>query len=160
MSVPNRILMLLALVAGLSFALGATAQQPAGGDQVEQLAEALGLSAEQQNEVRAVIDDLGPQIEALQEQAQRVQMELADKVGHEYDESAIRSGAARLGEITGEMTALSLLLQSKVQAVFTSEQRAELEMQAQRQRQMQEEMMRQQYQQQQGPQPGQGQPDW
>ncbi|MCC5888572.1 MAG: hypothetical protein JJT88_19215 [Gammaproteobacteria bacterium] len=155
--------MLLVLAAGLSLTLPALAQQPAGADQVDQLAEALGLNAQQQTEIRAVIDDLGPQIEALQERAQRVQMELADKVGHDYDESAIRSGAARLGEITGEMTALSLLLQSKVQAVFTAEQRAELEMQAQRQRQMQEEMMRQQFQQQQGQQPGQpggAQPDW
>jgi len=157
LSIANRFLMLLAFVAGLSLALPAMAQQaPAGGDQVDELAQALGLSEQQQSEIRAVIDDLGPQIESLQERAQRVQMELADKVGHDYDEAAIRSGAARLGEITGEMTALSLLLQSKVQAVFTPEQRSELERQAQRQRQMQEEMMRQQFQQQQG----QSQQDW
>lgn len=161
MSVATRFLMVLALVAGLALAVPTMAQQPpAGGDQVDQLAEALGLSEQQQTDIRAVIDDLGPQIESLQERAQRVQMELSDKVGHDYDEAAIRSGAAQLGEITGEMTALSLLLQSKVQAVFTAEQRAELEMQAQRQRQMQEEMMRQQYQQQGQPQPGGAQPDW
>lgn len=153
MSLPNRLL-LLALLIGLTLAQPALAQQ-AQGDQVDELAQLLGLSEQQQAEIRAVIDDYGPQIEALQERAQRVQMELADKVGHDYDEAAIRAGAARLGEITGEMTALSLLLQSKVQAAFTAEQRAELEMQAQRQRQMQEDMMRQQFQQQQGQ-----QPDW
>ncbi len=131
-----------------------------GGDQVDQLAEAIGLTESQQSEVRAVIDDLGPQIEALQEQAEVVQAELRNQVGHDYDESAIRSGAARLGELTGEVTALSLLLQSKVQAVFTAEQRQELEVQAQRQREMQEQMMRQQFQQQQQQQGQPQQPDW
>lgn len=138
----------MALVAGLSLTLPAVAQmpQPAAEDQVAQLAEALGLSEQQQADIRAVIDEYGPQIESLQERAQRVQMELSDKVGHDYDEAAIRSGATRLGELTGEMTALSLLLQSKVQALFTAEQREQLEVQAQRQRQMQEQMMRQQFQ--------------
>lgn len=153
---------LMTLVAGLSLGLPALAQQtpsPAD-DQVAQLAEALGLSEQQQTDIRAVIEEYGPQIESLQERAQTVQMELSDKVGHDYDESAIRSGATRLGELTGEMTALSLLLQSKVQALFTPEQREQLEMQAQRQRQMQEQMMRQQYQQ--PGQPGSGPPqqDW
>lgn len=159
----------LALAAALTVLLAAPAQSQqapqaapqAQGDQVDQLAAALNLTDEQQAEIRATIDDLGPQIESLQEQAQQVQLELSEKVGHEYDEAAIRSGAARLGELTGEVTALSLLLQSKVQAVFTPEQRNELEMQAQRQREMQEEMMRQQFEQQQGQQPQghpQGQP--
>ncbi len=161
MILSNRVLIGLVLFVALSVALPAAAQQSPAGDQVDQLAEALGLSEQQQTEIRAVIDDLGPQIEALQERAQRVQMELADKVGHDYDEAAIRSGASQLGEVTGEMTALSLLLQSKVQAVFTAEQRTELEMQAQRQRQMQEQMMREQMMQQgQQPQPGGAQPGW
>jgi len=163
----NRFLTLIALLAGLSLALPAMAQQPQSpaGDQVAQLAEALDLSEQQQTDIRAVIDEYGPQIESLQERAQRAQMELSDKVGHDYDEAAIRAGATRLGELTGEMTALSLLLQSKVQALFTPEQRQQLEMQAQRQRQMQEQMMRQQYQQQGQPGagqtgPGQPQQDW
>lgn len=163
MSTANRFLARVAFVIGLAVALPALAQQmpqaqsPAD-DQVAQLAEALGLSEQQQTDIRAVIEEYGPQIESLQERAQSVQMELSDKVGHDYDEAAIRSGATRLGELTGEMTALSLLLQSKVQALFTPEQRQQLEMQAQRQRQMQEQMMRQQYQQQQGG--GQPQQDW
>lgn len=151
----------IALLGAIVLAPSALAQMtaPGGEDQVDQLAEAIGLTDSQQAEVRAVIDDLGPQIEALQEQAEGVQVELRSHVGHDYDESAIRAGAARLGELTGEVTALSLLLQSKVQAVFTAEQRQELEVQAQRQREMQEQMMRQQFQQQQ--QQGQPQqPDW
>lgn len=161
-----RFLSLLAAIAGLSLALPAVAQQPqsAADDQVAQLAQALGLTEQQQIDIRAVIEEYGPRIEALQEQAQLVQAELSDEVGHDYDEAAIRSNATRLGELTGEMTALSLLLQSKVQSLFTADQRAELEAQAQQQRQMQEEMMRQQYRQQQGQpgqgQPGQGQQDW
>lgn len=159
---PSNRLLTLILIAGLSIALPTMAQQPQSpaGDQVAQLAEALGLSEQQQSEIRAVIEEYGPEIESLQERAQRVQMDLADQVGHDYDEAAIRAGAMRLGELTGEMTALSLLLQSKVQAVFTAEQREQLEVQAQRQRQMQEEMMRQQFQQQGQPGSGQPQPGW
>ncbi len=138
-----------ALLTALVFVQPVLAQQPQGGDQVDQLAAALGLSEEQQAEIRAVIEDLGPQIEALQQRSDQVQADLRGEVGHDYDEAAIRSRAAQLGELTGEMTSLSLLLQSKVQAVFSPEQREELERQAEQQRQMQEEMMRQQFQQQQ-----------
>lgn len=140
-----------AFLTAIFFAQPAAAQQPPAGDQVDQLAAALGLSDEQQAEIRAVIEDLGPQIESLQQRSEQVQADLRGEVGHDYDEAAIRSGAAQLGELTGEMTALSLLLQSRVQAVFSPEQRDELERQAQQQRQMQEEMMRQQFQQQQQP---------
>jgi len=153
------ILTVAALALVLALALPASAQQapaPAPGpdqqDQVDQLAEALGLSEDQQEEIRGIIDELGPQIESLQQETQVVQMELREHVGHDYDEDAIREGADRLGDLTGEMTALSLLLQSRVQQVFTEEQREELEMQAQRQREMEEQFHQQQQQQQQQPQ--------
>ena len=148
----NMMLAAVALALVVALALPASAQQaapPAPGqpDQVDQLAEALGLSEEQQDEIRGIIDELGPQIESLQQETQQVQMELRQHVGHDYDEQAIREGADRLGDLTGEMTALSLLLQSRVQEVFTEEQREELEMQAQRQREMEEQFHQQQQQQ-------------
>ena len=62
--------------------------------------------------------------------------------------AAIRDNAEELGDVTGEIAALSALMQAKVDAVFTEEQRAELD------RQMQE-MQRQMQQQRQMMQPGQ-----
>lgn len=156
----KRLLVLLAAMVTFMLAPWVQAQQAPGagapqqpqGDQVDQLAQALGLSEEQQSEIRALVEEMGDDIESRQGEAQRLQMELSELVGHEYDESEIRSKASRLGELTGEMTALSALLQSRVQAIFTPDQREELERQAQQQQQMQQQMMEQQQQQQQAPQ--------
>lgn len=160
----TRFLAMLAVLAMFVLSPWAAAQQAPGAgapqqqqDQVEQLAQALGLSEEQQSNIRSLVEEMGSDIESLQNEAQQIQMNLSEQVGHEYNESEIRSNAARLGELTGEMTALSAILQSKVQAIFTPEQREELERQAQQQQQMQRQMMEQQRQQQQAPQQ-QGQP--
>jgi len=143
-----QIISILALIlgaAGQSFgqAPAAPAQQP---DQISQLAELVGLSEEQQKEIRAIVAEIEPQIEQLQTEAQAVQSELMELSGPDFDEAAIRSKAAELGTLEGKMTANSIILQSKVDAVFTDEQREQLEEMQRQQQQMRQQMQQQQMQ--------------
>jgi len=138
-----------ALVA-LSLSMPAFAQQAAPGqpDQVDQLAEMVGLSDAQQTEIRGIIDEMQGEIGELRQNAQSLQQALQAEIKADYSEAAIRDNAEKLGDVTGEIAALSALMQAKVDAVFTQDQRDELD------RQMQE-MQRQMQQQQQMMQPGQ-----
>lgn len=124
-------------------------QQP---DQISQLAELVGLSEDQEKKIRGIVGEMEPKIEAYQSEAQSIQAELVEMSGPDYDEDAIRAKAAELGELEGKMTATSIILQSKVDAVFTKEQREELEamqrQQQQRQQQMRQQQMQRQIQQQ------------
>ena len=108
----------------------------------------VGLSDDQQSEIRDIIDDMQGEIGELRQSAQNLQQKLQGEIKPDYNESAIRDNAEELGDVTGEIAALSALMQAKVDAVFTEEQRAELD------RQMQE-MQRQMQQQRQMMQPGQ-----
>jgi periplasmic protein CpxP/Spy len=141
---------LAAAVISVALAFSAAAQQPESGaqqDELQRLAEAIGLSDDQQSEIRAVVDEIGPDIQALQTRAQLLQQELQKHVRPDYDEDEIREGAERLGDLTGEMTALSVLMQARIQAIFTEEQREQLQEIVARQQQQQqqfEEQMRQQ----------------
>ncbi|OZB20535.1 MAG: hypothetical protein B7X58_01035 [Marinobacter sp. 34-60-7] len=138
-----------ALIA-LSLAVPAFAQQaPGQGDQVDQLAQMVGLSDEQQADIRAIIDEMQGEIGELRQNAQQLQQALQGEIKADYDESAIRENAEELGDVTGEIAALSALMQSRVDAVFTDEQRDELD------RRMQE-MQQQMQQRQQMMQPQQG----
>lgn len=144
----------VALIA-LTFAGFAAAQQQ---DQVSQLAQMVGLSDEQQSEIRGIMEETQGELQELQAEAREIQQQLQDQIGPDYDEDAIREDAARLGELNGEMTALSTLMQARIDSVFTEEQRNTLEermrqmqqQQQQMQRQMQQRQMQQQQQQQQG----------
>lgn len=104
-------------------------------DQVDQLAQLLGLSDEQQTDIRAVIDDLSPKIDELQSELQGLHEELQEQSGPDFDEAEIRKTADKIGELTGEMTALSVILQSKVESEFTEEQRETLKNLEQQQQQ-------------------------
>ena len=130
-----------ALVA-LSLSAPALAQQAPGGqpDQVAQLAQMVGLSEEQQTEIRGIIDDMQGEIGELRQDARSLQEDLQEQIKPDYDESAIRDNAAKLGDVTGEIAALSALMQAKVDAVFTQEQRDELD---RRMKQMQQQMQQQ-----------------
>ena len=130
-----------ALVA-LTISAPAIAQQSPGGqpDQVAQLAQMVGLSEEQQTEIRGIIDDMQGEIGELRQDARSLQEDLQEQIKPDYDESAIRDNAAELGDVTGEIAALSALMQAKVDAVFTQEQRDELD---RRMKQMQQQMQQQ-----------------
>jgi len=68
--------------------------------------------------------------------------------GPDFDETAIRAKAGELGNLEGQMTAASIILQSKIDAVFTVEQREQLEEMQRQQQQMQQQMQQMQMQQQ------------
>ncbi len=150
----TRILAGLVLIAG--FTTAAVAQSPAAqqGDQVDQLAKMLSLSDEQQQEIRSIFGEFRPQIQSLQQELQQAQSELQSVAGADADESTIREKASEIGDMSGEMTALSAIMNSRVQSVFTDEQRQQLQqIQAQRQKRMQQrmqQMQKQRMQQQQG----------
>lgn len=116
-----------ALLIAMSLAGPVWAQQQGQPDQVDRLAEMVGLSDEQQTEIRAIIEELQSEIQSLRVEAQQLQQKMQAHVKADYDEDAIRADAADLGDLTGEITALSTLLQAKVDAVFTQEQRDELD---------------------------------
>ena len=117
-----------ALVA-LSLSVPAMAQQAAGGqpDQVDQLAQMVGLSEDQQTEIRAIIDEMQGEIGELRQEARALQQQMQGEIKSDFDEAAIREHAEKLGDVTGEIAALSTLMQAKVDNVFTQEQRDELD---------------------------------
>jgi len=138
-----------ALVA-LSLSIPAVAQQASGGqpDQVDQLAQMVGLTEEQQTEIRAIIDEMQGEIGELRQEARALQQQMQNEIKSDFDEEAIREHAEKLGDVTGEIAALSTLMQAKVDNVFTQEQRDELD---KRMQQMQQQMQqRRQMQQGQG----------
>lgn len=142
------------LAMAMAFTAGAQQMGQQGGDQVDQLAKMIDLSDDQQEEIRGILDEMQGDIQDTQKQIQQLQQKLDGRVGPDYDEQAIRKDADKLGELTGEMTAESILLQSRVESVFTEKQRKELEKQMKKQRQQ---MQRMQQQMQQKRSQGQGQ---
>lgn len=137
-----------ALVA-LSLSAPALAQQASGGqpDQVDQLAKMVGLSDKQQTEIRGILENMQSKIGKLRQEAQALQQQIQAEIKPDYDEEAIRDNAEKLGDLTGEIAALSTLMQAKVDSVFTQEQRDELDKrmkQMQQQMQQQRQMMQQQ----------------
>jgi periplasmic protein CpxP/Spy len=144
-------LLLLSLAAASQSAAqdqGGPAPSGEAPDQISRLAEMVGLSDEQESEIRGVIDEKSPKIEQLQQQAQATQAELGALAGPDYDEAAIRAKASELGALQGEMTAESMLLQSEIDSIFTAEQREQLEAMQRQQQQMQQQQMQRQMQQQ------------
>lgn len=118
------------LLATITLTLGivgmANAQQmspPPQGDQVEQLDQLLDLDDSQQQEIRSLMETAERDLAPKEQELQALQGNLAEQVGPDVDESAVRQDATRLGELTGEITAESILLQSRIEAVFTDEQR-------------------------------------
>ncbi|WP_111414144.1 Spy/CpxP family protein refolding chaperone [Billgrantia lactosivorans] len=128
-------------------------QAPAQGDQVEQLDQLLDLDENQQEEIRGLLDEAERQLTPKEEEAQALQARLGDYVGPDYDENLIREDASRLGDLTGEITAETVLLQSRIESVFTEEQRQQLDEAIAQQQQQMEDMQNQM--QQQGGQPAQ-----
>jgi periplasmic protein CpxP/Spy len=144
-------LLLLSLVAASQSAAqnqGSPAPSGEAPDQISQLAEMVGLSDDQESEIRGVIDEKSPKIEQLQQQARAIQSELDALSGPDYDEAAIRAKASELGGLQGEMTAESVLLQSEIDSIFTAEQREQLEAMQRQQQQMRQQQMQRQMQQQ------------
>lgn len=143
-------------VAALAFSVPAMAQQMGGAtpsvdDQVNQLDEMVDLNEGQKQELSNLLTQVQNEISSKEQEAQQLQQQLGEQVGPNYDEAAIRADAERLGDLTAEMTADSVIIQSQIEGVFTQEQRDQLdEAMAQQQQQMQQQMQEQMQQQQQG----------
>ncbi|AXY41361.1 Spy/CpxP family protein refolding chaperone [Halomonas sp. JS92-SW72] len=142
-----------ALALTFTLAAPAVAQQmpqgaPSAEQQVAQLDELVNLDDSQEQELVALLTDGQERLQSLQAEAQGVQMQIHEQIGPEFDEAAIRRDAERLGQLTGDMTAESALMQARIQSTLTAEQRDELERLAEEQeaqmRQMQEQMQQQQ----------------
>src|SRR5690554_7023314 len=135
-----------ALVA-LSLSAPVLAQQAGGQpDQVDQLAQMVGLSEDQQKEIRGILEKMQGEIGTLREEARALQEQMQSEIKADYDEGAIREHGEDLGDVTGEIAVLSALMQAKVDSVFTQEQRDELDKQMQQMRQQmqqQRQMMQQ-----------------
>ncbi|GHE19654.1 hypothetical protein [Halomonas urumqiensis] len=146
--------LLAAASLSLLVASQASAQQmpqgapPSAEQQVSQLDELIGLEEGQQQELVALLNDSQAIIEQKQSEAEQVQAQLYERVQPDVDEAAIREDAQRLGQLTGDMAAESVLMQARIQSTLTQEQRDELERQMEQQReqmrQMQEQMQQQQ----------------
>lgn len=139
-------------VAALVFSVPALAQQmgaPSVDDQVNQLDEMVDLDDRQKEELSNLLTQMQNDIGANEQEARQLQQQLSEHVQSDYDEAAIRADAQRLGDLTAEMTADSIIIQSQIEGVFTQEQQAQLdEAMAQQQEQMQQ--MQEQMQQQGG----------
>lgn len=143
-------------VAALVFSVPAMAQQMGGGmgggapsvdDQVNQLDEMLDLDDGQKEELNDLLTQMQDENSAKQQEARELQQQLGEHVQPDYDEAAIRADAERLGDLTAEMTADSVIIQSQIEDVFTQEQRDQLDeamaQQREQMQQMQEQMQQQ-----------------
>ncbi|MBT2773451.1 Spy/CpxP family protein refolding chaperone [Halomonas sp. ISL-60] len=143
----------LPAVAALAFSVPSMAQQMGGGapsvdDQVNQLDEMVDLNDGQKEELSNLLTQMQDDVGANEQEAQQLQQQLSEHVQPDYDEAAIRADAERLGDLTAEMTADSIIIQSQIEGVFTQEQRDQLdEAVAQQQEQMQQQMQEQMQQQ-------------
>jgi hypothetical protein len=122
---------------GLSLSVMAQ-QPPAQGDQVDQLAQMVGLDEQQQKEIRGILEEMQGKVQELQMEARQLQQELRAEVKPGYDEGTIREQAKELGDVTGEISALSTLMQARIDDVFTEEQRETLNQRMEQMRQMQQ----------------------
>ena len=106
--------MSLMVLLALGLSATATAQQAAPGqqqgDQVDQLDRMVDLNDDQKQELREMIKDSEGKITEMRKEAQQLQQALSDQIGPDYDEGEIRDNAEELGELTGDVTAESVLL--------------------------------------------------
>ncbi|MDR9440925.1 MAG: hypothetical protein RI841_15715 [Halomonas sp.] len=123
-------------------------QTPTAADQVSQLDELVDLDEGQEQELETLLNDSQNRIKELQEEARGVQAQLQESIGADFDEATIRQDAGRLGQLTGDMMAESVLMQARIEATLTQDQRDELERQMQARQQQMQQMQRQMQEQQ------------
>ena len=99
-----------------------------GGFAYEMLVERLDLSAEQRDQMRGSLDErIGSGLAARRELGD-ARSELFERIHAEtFDEAAIRTAAARLGELEVEQALERARLLQQIHELLTPEQRAELE---------------------------------
>jgi len=95
---------------------------------LQRMAEVLGLSAEQQSQIQAIIQDERETVAPLEEKLQASRQELrAATQAENFDETAVRSIAAGQAATRTEMIVARARMQNRIHAILTPEQRAQAE---------------------------------
>lgn len=123
---------------------------PSPQEQVAQLDEMVGLDQSQQDEIAGYLTELQQGVGQRHGEVQALEQQLLEHAGPDFDENAIRQTATQLGDLTAQIAADSVILQSRIEAALTQEQRDALDAAARQQeqemRELQEQMMQQQQQ--------------
>ncbi|MBB3047178.1 Spy/CpxP family protein refolding chaperone [Litorivivens lipolytica] len=96
----------------------------AAADQVARLDSIVRLSEAQEKEIEALLVESEQATTKLSREIQSMKIELGQEIGPDFNERAIRKQSAKLGKLSGELTAETALLQAKIQNVLTEDQRA------------------------------------
>ena len=121
MNIINRTLAALMLVS-LPLAAGAVPGAQLD-EQVNQLDQIVNLDKAQKQEIQKILEEASVKTEELQTEMQQLKQALGAEIVPNYNERAIRKNAKQLGEVSGEMTAESALLQARIQDALTEKQR-------------------------------------
>lgn len=92
-------------------------------EQINQLDQVVKLDKDQKQEIQKILEEASVRTEELQMEMQKLKQALGAEIVPNYNERAIRKNAEKLGELSGEMTAESALLQARIQNALTQEQR-------------------------------------
>lgn len=99
-----------------------------GGERmIERMTEKLDLTAQQQEQVRAIHDEYGPQMRALHKKLWESRQTLHDAVKNGASDADIEQMATAQGELHSELIVLHAKLQRRIRNVLTEEQRVKAE---------------------------------
>lgn len=107
----------------------------AAADQVARLDSIVRLSDAQEKEIEALLVESERATMKISREIQAMKIELGQEIGPDFNEKAIRKLSAKLGKLSGDLTAETGLLQAKIQTVLTEDQRAILLKRAQQMKQ-------------------------
>lgn len=103
---------------------GRAGQGPGDGPRLHRMAQALGLSTEQQARIQEIIKEEGPALAPLQETLRTSREALHKAITIEpFDETAVRALASDQAATRTEMIVARARMQNRIQAVLTPEQR-------------------------------------
>ncbi len=93
-------------------------------DQVARLDSIVNLNKGQEEKIETLLVESEGKTEQLSRKIQALKIQLGQEIGPEFDEKSIRQQSKQLGELSGELTAETALLQARIQTVLTEDQRA------------------------------------
>jgi len=122
------LVMFFGLAAAANIMAEPSSDEMAGGDcgqhRMGKMAESLGLSDEQREQVKSIHEASKDEMKALKESSKQGRMALKEAVDSGASDSEIDELSAQQGKLMGEMIALKTKNKSRVAAVLTDEQRA------------------------------------
>lgn len=118
---------LILVLAGSLLGAGVMHARAAERGRLAERFDALGVTAEQQMELRAVLKKHLPEIEPLVRRSVAERRALRDRIRAEpLDEAAIRAQAARLAAVEADLAVARAKVAAEVRPLLTSEQHAKL----------------------------------